>query len=95
MGIIFTPFDEDRLNEDIDLGSGGPVLLPDQTGPHPHVMVAAGKAGVVYVLDRDRMGGFHAGSDSHALETLRVGAGTFGAPAYWNGHLYFANRKAR
>ncbi len=94
VGDYFTPFDEDRLNrEDIDLGSGGPVLLPDQTGPHPHVMVAAGKAGVVYVLDRDRMGGFHAGSDSHALETLRVGAGTFGAPAYWNGHLYFANRK--
>src|SRR5262249_44829105 len=90
----FTPFDEDRLNrEDIDLGSGGPVLLPDQTGPHPHVMLAAGKAGVVYVIDRDRMGGFRAGSNLHALQTLQVGNGTFGAPAYWNGHVYFANRK--
>jgi hypothetical protein len=90
----FTPFDEDRLNrEDIDLGSGGPVLLPDQPGAHPHVMVAAGKAGVVYLVDRDRMGGFHAGANIHALQTLQVGDGTFGAPAYWNGHLYFANRK--
>jgi hypothetical protein len=90
----FTPFDERRLNgADIDLGSSGPVLLPDQPGPHPHLLVAAGKAGVVYLIDRDRMGGFHAGSNSHAVQTLQVGTGAFGAPAYWNGHLYYANRQ--
>ncbi len=89
----FTPFDEEQLNRaDIDLGSGGPVLLPDQPGPHPHLLVAAGKAGLVYLIDRDRMGGFHAGSNSHAIQTLQVGTGAFGAPAYWNGHLYYANR---
>lgn len=90
----FTPFDEARLNRnDIDLGSSGPVLLPDQAGPHPHVLLAAGKAGLVYVIDRDRMGGYHAGSNAHAVETLQVGTGAFGAPAYWNGHVYYANRK--
>jgi hypothetical protein len=90
----FTPFDQERLNAgDVDLGSSGPVLLPDQPGAHPHVLVTAGKAGRVYVIDRDHMGGFHAGSDSHAIETLQVGTGAFGAPAYWNGHLFYANRR--
>ena len=90
----FTPFDQERLNRsDIDLGSSGPVLLPDQAGPHPHVLVTAGKAGLVYVLDRDRMGGFRAGSNSQAIQTLQAGTGAFGAPAYWNGHLYYANRR--
>jgi hypothetical protein len=90
----FTPFDERRLNrEDVDLGSSGPVLLPDQAGAHPHVMLAAGKAGLVYVIDRDHMGGFRAGSNSHAIQTLQVGTGAFGAPAFWNGHVFYANRK--
>ena len=90
----FTPFNEALLNvADIDLGSSGPVLLPDQAGPHPHVLVTAGKAGLVYVIDRDRMGGFQRFSNSHAIQTLQVGTGAFGAPAYWNGHLYYANRK--
>ena len=90
----FTPFNQARLNSgDVDLGSSGPVLLPDQPGPHPHLLVTAGKEGVVYVIDRDRMGGFHTGSDSHAVETLQVGTGAFGAPAYWNGHLFYANRR--
>ena len=87
----FTPFNESRLNSrDEDLGSSGPVLLPDQPGSHPHVLVVAGKAGVIYVIDRDRMGKFHAGSDSHAVQTLTgVGTSSFGAPAYWNGHLFY------
>jgi hypothetical protein len=90
----FTPFDEDPLNRgDVDLGSSGPVLLPEQSGPHPHLLVAAGKAGVVYLIDRDHMGGFHAGSNSHAIQTLQVGTGAFGAPAWWNGHIYYANRQ--
>jgi len=88
----FTPSNERALNSnDDDLGSSGPVLLPDQTGAHPHVLVAAGKAGVIYVVDRDRMGKFQAGSDSHAIQTLKggVGSSAFGAPAYWNGHLFY------
>src|SRR4029079_5968427 len=87
----FTPFDESSLNsKDDDLGSSGPVLLPDQPGHHPRLLVAAGKAGVIYLIDRDRMGKFHAGSDSHAVQTLKAaGVSAFGAPAYWNGHLYY------
>ena len=89
----FTPFDEGRLNNgDVDLGSSGPVLLPDQGGQHAHLLVAAGKAGLVYLIDRDHMGGYYAGNNSHAVQTLQVGTGAFGAPAYWNGHLFYSNR---
>ena len=36
------------------------ILLPDQPGPHPHLLVSAGKNGTIYVVDRDNMGGFNA-----------------------------------
>jgi hypothetical protein len=86
----FTPFNQQELNSnDDDLGSGGPVLLPDQAGPHRHLLLAGGKGGVLYLVDRDRMGKYRAGADSHAMQTLRFpGTPLFGAPAYWNGHVY-------
>ena len=81
----FTPFDQSELNAyDADLGSGGPVLLPD------HLLVVAGKGATIYVIDRDRMGKGQPQKDSHAVQTLQAcGTGAFGAPAYWNGHVYF------
>jgi len=82
---FFTPSDEAELNRtDADLGSGGPVLLPGR------LMVAAGKSATIYLLDRDRMGKFRPGADGHALQAVHgLAGGVYGAPAYWNGHLYF------
>lgn len=59
---FFTPCDQAALgSEDADLGSGCPMVLPDQPGPFPHVLVAAGKEGTIYVLNRDTsLGGFTA-----------------------------------
>lgn len=86
----FTPFDQQELNsKDLDLGSSGPVLLPDQPGPHPHVLLTSGKGDGVYVIDRDTMGRFHEGSNSHAVQVLKGIGGCFGAPAYWNGSVYY------
>jgi hypothetical protein len=87
----FTPFDQERLNaRDKDLGSGGPILLPDQPGAHPHLLVVAGKGGTVYVIDRDHMGHFHAGTDSQAVQSSHAAPDeTFGAPAYWNHTVYY------
>jgi hypothetical protein len=86
----FTPYNQARLNStDADLGSSGPVLLPDQPGPHPHLLAVGGKGGTLYLVDRDRMGGYRADSDAHAVQAV-IGAGKgFGAAAYWNGHLYY------
>jgi len=56
----FTPSNEAFLrNNDADLGSGAPMLLPDNTSGHPHELVGGGKDGRVFVVDRDHMGGFN------------------------------------
>jgi hypothetical protein len=87
---FFTPFNEHELNaNDDDLGSGAPVVLPKQPGAHPHLVLIGGKDGAMYVIDRDRMGGYHAGDDSHALQRVRFRGGIYSAPAYWNGHVFY------
>lgn len=87
---FFTPFNQEELNaKDFDLGSGGPILLPDQPGPHPHLLIAGGKCGSVYVIDRDHRGHYHACDDSHAAQVIHKTNGLYGAPAYWNQHVFF------
>lgn len=87
----FTPFNQHELNEkDLDLGSSGPVLLPDQGGPHPHLLLTAGKGEGIYVLDRDQLGKYRSANNGHAFQTIPSVSDCFGAPAYWNGHVYYA-----
>ncbi|WP_035347938.1 malectin domain-containing carbohydrate-binding protein [Edaphobacter aggregans] len=94
----FTPSDWAQLNNggpglanDRDLGGGGMLLLPDQPGNHPHIMVGGGKAGVLYVLDRDNLGGLTQ-DDAAAIQEIIEPAGTslFVTPAYFNGNIYYA-----
>jgi hypothetical protein len=93
----FTPYDEATLDAgDLDLGSGGSLLLPDQPSAHPHLMVSAGKEGTIYLVDRDNMGHFQQGSDSqivqvlvHALPGNSGNSGNYSAPAFWQGRVYF------
>jgi hypothetical protein len=91
----FTPSSVAYLNShDLDLSSTGALILPDQDGAHPHELIAGGKQGIVYVLDRDSLGMFSA-NDSQVLQevTLKPSVSNdvlFGSPAYWNNTLYFA-----
>ncbi len=55
-------------------GSGGVMLLPDQTtaaGVVKHLAVAAGKDNHIYVVDRDSMGKFSASGQQHLARTHR------------------------
>jgi hypothetical protein len=89
LGDYFAPFNVDALSgSDSDLGSGGPMLLPDQSGPHPHLAVVAGKGGVLYLVDRDHMGHWQAANDSHAVQTVDLKNGVFGSMTYWNHYVY-------
>ncbi|HEY6277911.1 MAG TPA: hypothetical protein VIX86_16450 [Streptosporangiaceae bacterium] len=84
----FTPSDAAHLDRsDLDLGSGGVMVLPDQPGPHPHQMVGCGKEGTVYLMDRQNPGGFH--PTDRLLGSLKkaIKHGVYGGPAYYNGHL--------
>ena len=93
----FTPFDQSSLdNSDTDLGSGGVLLLPDQTGSHPHELLEAGKGGTIFLIDRDQMTTndqhycSNCSNDPQIVEELpNTLAGLFGMPAYWNNTVYF------
>ena len=85
----FAPYNADNLDaNDSDLGSGGPMLLPDQPGAHPHLAVVEGKGGVLYLVDRDHLGHWQPGNNSHAVQTMAVPDGVFGSMAYWNHYVY-------
>ena len=86
----FTPFDQESiLAGDSDVGSSGPTLLPDQPGPHHHLLLQPTKHSVLYVIDRDQMGKFHTGDDAIPQRIRMAGEG-YGAMSYWNGHVFFA-----
>jgi len=80
---------------DQDLGSGGEMLLPDQTdssGSVRHLVVGAGKDGNLYVVNRDAMGKFNPTGNSiwQQLNGVLTG-GVFSTPAYFNSTVYYSN----
>jgi len=89
----FTPFNQAALSGvDEDLGSGGPMLLPDSVGSggHPHLLVGCGKQGNIYILDRDNLGKFNATADTQIVQSLvNVIAGTWSSPAFFNGLIFY------
>jgi hypothetical protein len=95
----FTPYNQAILNSsDLDLSPGGVLLLPDQSGPYPHLMVAAGKYGSIHLINRDHMGGYSPNGDTNIVEELPQVLGTPPnnyatgdriPPVYFNETLYF------
>ena len=82
-------------NADMDLGSGGEMLLPDMTDSSNtvrHLVVGAGKDGNIYVVDRDAMGKFNAASNNN-YQTLNgaLPGGIWSTPAYFNGTVYYGD----
>ncbi|MFN7996493.1 MAG: hypothetical protein U0Q18_22970 [Bryobacteraceae bacterium] len=87
----FAPYNQDSLDAaDLDLGSGGVLLLPDQAGPNPHLAVNVGKEGTIYLLNRDNLGKYNAGGDSQIVQSLpNAIGGVWGVPAYFGTRVYF------
>lgn len=77
-------------NADLDLGSGGFILLPplaDVQGNSRSLAVGGGKDGTIYVVDRDNLGKFSPArnADYQQLPATAV----FSTPAWFNGTLYY------
>jgi hypothetical protein len=82
-------------NGDVDFGSGGPMLLPDQTdstGVVRELAVGAGKDGHLYVVNRSDMGKFS--MSNNAIWEDMPGAlpgGIWATPAYFQGTVYYGS----
>jgi hypothetical protein len=81
---LFTPSNWASLDEgDTDFGSGGVLILPDQSGSTPHLAVAAGKYGAMYFMNEDSLGGYST-TGNDVLGTYTVGS-------CWCGQSYFVD----
>jgi autotransporter-associated beta strand protein len=79
-------------NADSDFGSGAPIILPDSEGipGHPHLMLASGKEGKIYVIDRDNMGKYNAAANQVVSQTGgNAVVGSLSTPAYFNNKVYW------
>jgi PQQ enzyme repeat len=81
----YTPPYEAILDEtDYDLGSGGVLLVPDQSGPFPRLLVAGGKDGNMFLFDRDYLGSPMVGGPNYALDVENNGS-CWCAESYFTG----------
>lgn len=93
----FTPFNQDFMNLEIinaDLASAGPMLIPDQTSSIPHLAIACGKTGTLYLMNRDDLGEYSTTGDNvvealyNTIGTTSVPTGNWGTPAFFNNQIY-------
>jgi hypothetical protein len=86
----FTPNNEScRALNDLDLGSAGPMLLPNNE------LLIAGKGGApcdsnpvasrMYLLNTSDLGGYNATTDQDLEEVIGSDLGYWSSPAYWQG----------
>ena len=82
---FFTPANVSTLDQfDTDFGSGGTLVLPDQPGPTPHLAVAAGKDGNLYIVNRDtgQMGKFQ---NPNVPASVQIGGDCHCGQSYFKG----------
>jgi hypothetical protein len=92
VGDYFTPFNTtSEDNADADLGSAGPLLLPDLTdasGTTRHLAVSAGKDGNLYVLNRDNLGQFNSASNNVYQQFTLSSGENHSSPVFFNSTVY-------
>jgi hypothetical protein len=100
---FFTPYNGTILDEvDGDLGSGGPIALPEAyfgTSAYPHVALEIGKQGILYVLNRDQLGGCAEGPNARddVINEISGLSGVWARPSCWpgdGGYVYFPTNGA-
>jgi hypothetical protein len=83
-------------NGDVDLGSGGLMLLPplsDSLGTLRSLVVGAGKDSNIYILDKSNMGKFSPSADAiYQQMSSALPGGVWSSPAWSNGTLYYGDQ---
>jgi hypothetical protein len=80
----FKPWNYDWMNSiDNDLGAGGAFSIPGTSD-----IAFAGKQGVAYLLNTQKMGGFDPPYDGGVLQEWAVDGGQWGSPAFFNNTMY-------
>ncbi len=92
----FTPANQATLDaNDLDLGSGSPLLLPTLSNVSvPQLLVIGTKAGQIYLLNRASLGGYHPAGDQVVQSLGGLFTGIYTSPAYWNGLVYISGTVA-
>jgi hypothetical protein len=88
----FTPYNQaslDSASNEQEPGSGGALLLPNQTGSYPHLMIGAGKQGVIYLLNRDNMGQYNSSTNVIVQQISGQLGSNYSTPAFWQNNIYF------
>jgi hypothetical protein len=81
----FTPYNQKQLSAtDRDLGSGGALLVPDQPGPRPHLLIGGSKDGTLYVLNRDNLGHYRPRRNRAPQTIPNPGHPIFSTPVHFN-----------
>jgi hypothetical protein len=78
---------------DLDLGSGMPVVLPDSAGSveHPHLLLIGGKESYLYLVDRDKMEKWEPTSNTLLPTPPQYGGGSlFGRGVFFNGKYFIS-----
>ena len=91
----FTPMDQScRFVSDMDLSSGGPMVLPPQPGPVQNEVLVAGKGGYpcdptnltpIYLTNASNLGGYNPTQDDIVQEISGSAHGYWSNPAYFQG----------
>jgi hypothetical protein len=81
-------------NDDVDLGSGGALVLPNFTDVNGNVRqlaIGAGKDSNIYLVNRNNMGKFSSQTNSAIYQELAgaLPGGIWSSPAYFDGKVYF------
>jgi hypothetical protein len=88
----FTSFNQAALSQsDLDQGSGGVLMVPNQDGANANMLVNVGKEGRILVLNRNHLGGYAAGAAFNTnipQDILGETKGLWSTPGYWNGNVY-------
>ena len=92
----FTPSVQGTLDSsDLDLGSGGAVVLVDLPGSAvPHILIGGGKGtnefGQMYVINRDAMGKYVSGGPDKSVQSFDLGGMIYSTAAFWQNTMYIA-----